>query len=112
MPGTEFVVHLAKGTYQSKIGWACQALALPSAEVTSLVVGGRKLRAEEFLVRAGHVRLADGIMADDAFATISVPRRLALRSSVVVAVATAVFAIAAVTAAHYSTPEHACEGSR
>lgn len=107
MPGTEFVVYLAKGAYQSKVGWACQALSLPSAEVTSLVVGGRTLRSEEFLVLDGHVRLAEGITVNDALATINVTRRLALRSSVVVAVATAVFAIVAVTAAHYSTPEHA-----
>jgi hypothetical protein len=112
MPGTEFVVHLAKGDYQTRVGWACPALSLPSAELSGLLVGGRTLRAEEYLVLAGHVRLAEGVAVNDAFATISVPRRLALRSSVVVAVATAMFAIAAVTAAHYSAPEHACAGSR
>jgi hypothetical protein len=112
MPGTEFVVHLAKGAYQSRLGWACPALSLPSAELRSLVVGGRTLRAEEFLVLADQVRLAEGIVVNDALATISVTRRLALRSSVVVALATAVFAIVAVTAAHYTAPENACAGAR
>jgi hypothetical protein len=109
----EFVAHLAKEKYRPNVGWACPALAIPSSEVSRLVIGNRMLGSEAFLVLDGHIRLAEGIEVGDAAATISVRRRLATaRSSWFVVVAAALVALGALASAYHTRARTDCAQAR
>ena len=113
MAAVEFVTHLPKEKYDSKIGWSCSALSIPSSGVSHLVVGDGVLTAEDFLVQGGSIRLADGIAIEDAEATISVRSTLTTaRSSAVVAVVAILVALFAVASAAHSKPTARCVEAR
>jgi len=109
----EFVAHLARDKYRPNVGWACPALAIPSSEVSHLVIGNKVLGSEDFLVLDGHIRLAEGIEVGDASATISVTRRLATaRSSLFVVVAAAFVALGALASAYHMRARTDCAQAR
>ncbi len=54
---TTFYIRLLAKDYDENTGWQCGALALPSARVSKLIVGGTERSSSDFVIEGSYIRL-------------------------------------------------------
>lgn len=86
---TKFYIRLLAKEYDENTGWQCGALALPSARVRKLIVGGTELPPNKFTIEGPYIQLIGSpttLPAADAAVLLEIERKLVrLDTAIVVA---------------------------
>jgi hypothetical protein len=87
---TTFYIRLLSREYDENTGWHCGALALPSARVRKLIVGGTERSASDFVIEGSYIRLTGhptGSSVVDSAVLVDIERRLVrIDTAIVVAI--------------------------
>ena len=82
----EFTVSLPAGTWEENTGWPCEALSIPGARLSRLVVGGRIVSLKDVTCTGVFIQYKGLERKADAAATIEINKRLiTLDTAIIVA---------------------------